>query len=257
MRIESLQNPRVKRILNLQQKAKARKQEGVFVVEGLREVERALLSGFELLEIWSDKNIPKNLPLPATALVVDCSTPVFEKLTYREAAADVLALFATKETSLEKLKLPANPLIIVLETVEKPGNIGAVLRTANALGAHAVFLCNSVVDVYNPNVIRNSLGGFFNIPIISTSTSKAIAFIKANNISIITTHLKASVDYLQVDYKKPVALIFGSEANGLSQEWVENTSQNVIIEMGGVVDSLNISVAVSIVLAEAVRQRKV
>jgi len=256
MHIESLQNARVKRILNLQQKAKLRKQEGVFVVEGRREVERALLSGFIAEEIWSVSEDLSNLRLPESTLKISCNQAVFDKITYRESAADILAIIKIKSQSVEDLELPQNPLIVVLEAMEKPGNIGAVLRTCNALGADAVFLCDSVVDLYNPNVIRNSLGGFFGIPVISTSSEDVISFLKKHNIEIVTTHLEASIDYLKVDFRKPTAIVLGTEATGLTDLWVKNTSQNVIIEMGGVVDSLNISVAAAIVLSEAVRQRK-
>ena len=256
MHIESLQNPRVKRILNLQQKAKLRRQEGVFVVEGRREVERALLSGFVLEEIWLVVGDEPNLRLPERIHRISCTNAVFEKITYRESAADLLAVFKIKNQILEDLSLSENPLIVVLEAIEKPGNIGAVLRTCNALGADAVLLCDSLVDLYNPNVLRNSLGGFFGIRVISTTSEEAISFLKRNKIEIVTTHLEASIDYLDVDFTNPTAVVLGTEATGLTDLWVKNTSQNAIIEMGGVVDSLNISVAAAIVLSEAVRQRK-
>jgi TrmH family RNA methyltransferase len=256
MRIESVHNPRVKRVLNLQQKSKLRRQEGVFVVEGRREVERALVSGFDAEEIWSVLDNLEGLLLSDSVIKISCSQSVFDKITYRESSADILAVFKIKSQQLEDIALPQNPLIVVLEAIEKPGNIGAVLRTCNALGADAVFLCDSLVDLYNPNVIRNSLGGFFGIPIISTTSEKAIAFFKERTIEIVTTHLEASVSYLENDFTKPTAIVLGTEASGLTDVWVKSTSQNVIIEMGGVVDSLNISVAGAIVLSEAIRQRK-
>ncbi len=254
MKIESLQNARVKKILNLQQKSKLRKQEGLFVIEGKREVERAILSGYDAVELWvtAQQQLPN---LNHNAEVVYCSTNVFNKIVYRDGASQICGVFKSKNISLETTVLPKNALVIVLENIEKPGNIGAVLRTCNALGADAVLLADCPSDLYNPNLIRNSLGGFFNLQIVENSSAEIISFLKEKEFQIITTHLKASTNYLNIDYTKPSALVFGSEAKGVSEQWVKSTSKNVIIEMNGVVDSLNISVAAAIILAEAVRQR--
>jgi TrmH family RNA methyltransferase len=143
----------------------------------------------------------------------------------------------------------------VVEDVEKPGNLGAILRTCNGLGADAVLVCNPKTDIYNPNIIRNSLGGFFDIPVVVCKNEEAIAFLREKQIQVFSAYLKASIPYHTADYTLPTALVFGSEANGLTDVWVNNTKQNIIVPMHGVVDSLNVSVAVAIVLAEAMRQR--
>ena len=254
MRIESLQNARVKRLVALQQKRRERNKHRLFVVEGAREVSRALKCNYEIVELWTidEKVIPTGIQDSA---VVTCSPNVFRKISYRNDAAVYVAIFKMKAHPFDSFSLSEAPLIIGLENIEKPGNLGAVLRSANAFGADAVVVCDSGVDIYNPNVIRNSLGGFFDLPIVVCSSEQAISFFEKNNIQIVTTHLAASVNYLQVDYSGPTALIMGAESTGLSNLWLKHTSQNVIINMGGVVDSLNISVAAAVVMSEAARQR--
>jgi TrmH family RNA methyltransferase len=256
LHITSLQNPRVKRLLNLQQKSALRKAEAVFVVEGLREVERAIKSGYVPQELWiEDKSEQPHFSAKYQTAIITCNTSVFSKISYRESAAEVVAVFEIKEQLLEKLKLPENPLLVVVEDVEKPGNLGAILRTCNGLGADAVLVCNPQTDIYNPNVIRNSLGAFFDIPVIVCSNDEAIEFLEKKKIQVFSAYLEASIPYHQADFTQPAALVFGSEANGLTDVWVKNTSQNIIVPMHGVVDSLNVSVAVAILLAEAIRQR--
>ena len=254
--ITSLQNQRVKRLLNLQQKSKLRKETGLFVIEGLREIERALVSGYQAEELWvSDENIPLKKHLWRDTQVVKCSKPVFEKLTYRENNAGLVGVFRSKLHRLDALKPIENPIYVVVEGVEKPGNLGAILRTCNGLGADALFVCDSSVDIYNPNVVRNSLGALFNTPIVQSTTKEAITYFKANNIQIVCAYLPGSITYTQVDYKKPTALVLGAEDIGLTDEWVKNTNAKCVIPMHGVVDSLNVSVATAIFLAEAIRQR--
>ena len=254
--ITSIHNPRVKRLLSLQQKSRTRKELGLFVVEGIREVERALRSGYEAEELWLlNKDALPDEIVSSKAIQLNCNETVFKKVAYREEKAGVLAVFKTKDHSLERFTPPKNPLYVVVEEVEKPGNLGAILRTCNGLGASALFVCDSKADIYNPNVIRNSLGGFFNTPVIEAPSIQVIDFLNQTKVQIAAAYLPASIPYTDVNYKLPTALVFGSEANGLSKDWVENTNINCVIPMKGVVDSLNVSVAVAIILAEAVRQR--
>jgi TrmH family RNA methyltransferase len=256
--VTSSQNQRVKRALALQQKAKVRNTEGLFVVEGLREVERAISCGYQAEEIWFSKDELALSPIVSSANhIIQCSAAVFDKICYRAAHAEVLAVFPKKETQLDDLNLPIEPLLVVIEGVEKPGNLGAIMRTCNGLGADALIVCDTAVDIFNPNVIRNSLGAFFQIPVVACSSAEAINFLKQSKIEIYTAYLGSSTDYAVVNYKKASALVFGSEANGLSDQWVLNTTGNILIPMVGVIDSLNVSVSVAVVLAEAQRQRRI
>jgi TrmH family RNA methyltransferase len=255
--ITSTNNQRVKHVLALQQKANIRAKEGLFVVEGMREVNRAIACGYQAEEIWFVKDELISNPIVSDAKQsIQCSTAVFDKICYRSVYAEVLAVFIKKETQLSELKLTEKPLLVVLEGVEKPGNLGAILRTCNGLGADAILVCDTAVDIFNPNVIRNSLGAFFELPLISCSSNEAINYLKQYDIDIFTAYLDASRDYATVNYKGACAIVFGSEANGLTNDWVLNTTDNILIPMTGIVDSLNVSVSVAVVLAEAQRQRR-
>ncbi|MCT4622775.1 MAG: RNA methyltransferase, partial [Schleiferiaceae bacterium] len=172
-----------------------------------------------------------------------------------DGVKNVIALTEMKSTSLSEVKLPDNPLIVVLETVEKPGNLGAVLRSADGAGVDLVLVCDQQLDIFNANVIRNSLGGFFNVPMVSCTSEHAIEFLNENGIQVLATYLEASVPYYSQDMKKPTALIMGSEAFGISETWIKASDQNIVIPMEGVIDSLNVSNAASIVMFEAKRQR--
>jgi TrmH family RNA methyltransferase len=256
LEITSVQNPRVKRLLALQQKSKMRKDHALFVVEGVREVERALACGYQADEIWavSWDGLPQKM-LASPAQRISCSASVFNKIAYREGHAGVLAVCKTKQHLLKNYDVPNNPLFIVIEHVEKPGNLGAILRTCNGLGVSAIFICDPKVDLYNPNVIRNSLGGFFDTPIFITSTIEAIDFLEKHHIQIAAAYLPASQPYTSVNFKGPSALVFGAEDKGLSDEWVAHANINCRVPMQGIVDSFNVSVAVAIMVGEAVRQR--
>ncbi len=256
LEITSTQNPRVKHVLALQQKSRQRNKEGLFVVEGLREVERAVQAGYQPQELWYSIESEAVLNLAQKAdQPIKCSSAVFNKICYRAANADVLATFKIQHIHLSDISLGNNPLLVVLEGVEKPGNLGAILRTCTGLGADAVVVCDTAVDIHNPNVIRNSLGAFFDLPIIEASSADAIAYFKEKGLEICTAHLGASKSYTEVDFTKPCALVFGAEDKGLTDQWVINTNQHIIIPMSGIVDSLNVSVSVAVMLAEAVRQR--
>jgi TrmH family RNA methyltransferase len=256
MHITSLQNKRVKRLVQIIQKARIRKAERVYIVEGIREVSRALSCGLKPLEIWVrlGAEVDQQI-LQQCDEVVTCDQDVFEKISYRGSASEILALFRQKEFHLNDLSLPSNPVIVVAESVEKPGNLGAILRTSNALGANAVVVCDPAVDLFNPNVIRNSLGAFFDLPMAVATPSACIDFFKSRDIKMFVTHLEASVNYTVPEYTGGVAIVFGSEATGISDEWLRHSESNIIIPMQGVVDSLNVSVAAAIILAEIQRQR--
>jgi TrmH family RNA methyltransferase len=160
-----------------------------------------------------------------------------------------------KRHALENLALSKNPLLLILEAVEKPGNLGAVLRTADAAGIDAVIICDQLVDFYNPNVIRSSVGCVFTNQIASAPSEHAIEWLKKNKINVYCTYLKASKPYYEIDYTHPAAIVMGTESQGLSNKWIENAEANIIIPMRGKIDSMNVSTAAAVVIFEAARQR--
>lgn len=257
--ITSIQNPFIKSLVQLQEKAKARKQTGTFLIEGKREIELALKGNYEietilfLPELISEKQV--NSLTIKQLNIVEISKEVYQKLAYRDTTEGILAIAKTKSLSLSDLKLPENPLILVLESIEKPGNIGAMLRTADAANIDAVILANPKSDLYNPNIVRSSVGCLFTNQIASGTTEDVIAFLKEKNINFYSATLQNSNEYHKVDYSTPTALVVGTEATGLTQLWRDESTQNIIIPMQGEIDSMNVSVAAAILLFEAKRQR--
>lgn len=258
--ITSIQNQLVKDILQLQEKPRVRKKSKQFVVEGQREIRLALLNGYELTALLFydgiiDENEIKNLNVQPEK-IIKIGREVFEKLARRDSTEGVLAIFKIKEHSLSIVTFKRdNPLVLVAEAPEKPGNIGALLRTADAAGLDAVMIANPKTDLYNPNIIRSSVGCVFTNQIATGSTKEIISFLKENNIAIYSAALTASKSYETVDYSDASAIVVGTEATGLSNEWLENSTQNIIIPMQGKIDSMNVSVSAGILIFEAKRQR--
>lgn len=190
----------------------------------------------------------------------DCfevTSKVYAKLARRDSTEGIAALFVSKNRTLEELKLGENPFVIVLESVEKPGNLGAVLRTADAAGAAAVLVCDPLTDLYNPNVIRASLGGIFTVPTVACTSEEAAEWLHANGFQILTAQLQDSRPYYDIDMVRPTAIAFGTEADGLTEFWRSISDGKVIIPMAGKLDSLNVSVSVAILAYEAVRQKNI
>ncbi len=256
--ITSIQNPFIKSLVLLQEKAKARKQTGTFLIEGQREISLAIKGGFEietllfLPELISETETTK---LSKEADLIEISKEIYQKLAYRDTTEGVLAVAKTKSMQLSDLKLSENPLIIVAEAPEKPGNIGALLRTADAANLDAVIIANPKSDLYNPNIVRSSVGCVFTNQIATGTTSEIIAFLKERKINIYCATLQNSTSYHTQNYTTPTALVVGTEATGLTKEWREAATQNIIIPMQGEIDSMNVSVAAAILIFEAKRQR--
>jgi RNA methyltransferase, TrmH family len=257
--ITSSQNPYIKSLVQLQEKAKARKQSGTFLIEGMREIELAIKGKYEietilfLTELVSEKQITK---LSNNQIdLVEISKEVYQKLAYRDTTEGILAVAKTKSLQLSDLKLPENPLIVVMEAIEKPGNIGAMLRTCDAANVDAVIITNPKTDLYNPNIVRSSVGCLFTNQIATATTEVTIDFLLKNNINFYSATLQNSTSYHTQNYTKPTALVVGTEAIGLSQLWREKATQNIIIPMQGEIDSMNVSVAAAILIFEAKRQR--
>ena len=241
--ITSVQNARIKHVVALQQKSSLRREEGLFVVEGLREIEHCRACGYEIVEEYvRDVNV----------------TPqVYEKMAYRGSTEGMIAVAKCKDHSLSALTLsPSHPLIIVLESVEKPGNLGAVLRSAEASGVDAVIVCDPLTDMYNPNLIRASIGGVFSVPTAVCTSQECIAFLKERGIKILTAQLQDSYEYYDYDMTSATAIVMGTESTGLTDQWRQAADAHIRIPMLGRLDSLNVSVSAAILMYEALRQRR-
>jgi TrmH family RNA methyltransferase len=244
----------------LQEKAKVRKQTGTFLIEGKREIELALKGGYELEtilflpEIISEREI-KNLVKSGEIELIEISKEVYQKLAYRDTTEGILAIAKTKSLALSDLKLSKNPLILVGESLEKPGNVGAILRTADAANIDAVIIAHPKSDLYNPNIVRSSVGCLFTNSIATGTTSEIIAFLQEKKINIYSATLQNATSYHIQDYTLPTALVVGTEATGLTEAWRNASMQNIMIPMQGEIDSMNVSVAAAILIFEAKRQR--
>ena len=263
MVITSTQNPRIKNLLLLQEKSKARREQGLFVVEGRRELEHCLEAGYTVRtvfvcpEIAGAASAPDGTVIPGlTGDLIEIPETVYRKVAYRESTEGIIAEVECKSLTLEDLSLPDNPLIMVLESVEKPGNLGAVLRSADAAGADAVLICDPLTDLYNPNLIRASIGAVFTVPTVACSSADAIAFLQERGIQILTAQLQDSSLYYDVNMRRGTALVMGTESTGLTSAWRKAASAHIRIPMLGRLDSLNVSVSAAILLFEAVRQRQ-
>lgn len=257
--ITSTQNPFIKQLVQLQEKSRERKKTGTFLIEGQREIMLAKKGGYEietvlfLPELLTEQEV-KNLAGRQTELI-EINREVYQKLAYRDTTEGIIAIAKSKELTLDNLKLSDNPLVLVAEAPEKPGNIGALLRTADAAKLDAVIIADPKGDFYNPNIVRSSVGCLFTNNIATGSTDEVIAFLKAKNINIYCATLQNSTHYYTQDYTTPSALVVGTEATGLSEAWRNDATQNIIIPMEGEIDSMNVSVAAAILLFEAKRQR--
>ncbi|GAA4069976.1 RNA methyltransferase [Flavobacterium cheonanense] len=257
--ITSIQNPLIKSLVLLQEKAKARKQSGTFLIEGKREIELAIKGNYQLEtilflpELITENEI--NKLVKSKVELIEITKEVYQKLAYRDTTEGILAVAKTKTLSLNDLKLPENALILVMESIEKPGNIGAMLRTCDAANIDAVIIANPKTDLYNPNIVRSSVGCLFTNQIATDTTENVIQFLKDKKIAIFGATLQNSNFYHTQDYTTASALVVGTEATGLTQAWRDNATQNIIIPMQGEIDSMNVSVASAILLFEAKRQR--
>lgn len=261
MMITSKSNPKIKNIVRLQKASERRTQQRT-LIEGFREIERALISGWkpETLFVCHDLADQKMQTLggllPSECQIEAVSRDVFEHIAYREGSDGILAVCKPILKPIEDLTVGENPLVIVLESIEKPGNMGAILRTADAAAIDAVIVCEPGTDLYNPNTIRASLGCIFSVPIVACSSQQAYNWLQNKKCSIYATSLEAAEDYLLADFRGPSAIVMGTEATGLSPFWTTKSTSNIRIDMLGIADSLNVSVATAIVIFEARRQRK-
>lgn len=270
MRIENItsaQNPKIKALLELQEKSKTRRKEGLFVVEGRRELLHCIEAGFEphTLFICRDIITEKELDRILGAIeenftgmicpIMEIPQHLYDKIAYRGGTEGIIAELKCKDMRLGNLELKENPLVVVLESVEKPGNLGAVLRSADASGVDAVIVCDPLTDLYNPNLIRSSIGAIFTVPVATASSAETIEWLKINGIKIYTAQLQDSEWYYDTDMKGGTAIVMGTEATGLTDIWRNAADAHIKIPMLGQLDSLNVSVSAAILMFEAVRQR--
>lgn len=257
-KITSTANYRIKEILNLF-RPKERHLKNLIVIEGFREINMAYNAGFKFKEIFYATEF--NIHPQAISIInkiskkTEVSLKVFEKIAYREGSDGLIAIAEPKYLTLDNIKLSANPLILILESVEKPGNLGALLRTADAANLDALLICDPQTDLFNPNVIRSSLGCIFTNQVAVCTTTDAIKFLKQMNIKSFAATLTASEYYHNTDFNMPTAIIMGSESNGLSDQWLKEAGLQIKIPMMGMADSLNVSVSAAIIIYEALRQR--
>lgn len=261
-KIISVQNQKVKNVLLLQAKSRERRKQNCFVIEGYREISRALQSGFIVKEMYCcpELDLANRMNELSSSypeiLVYIVSATVFEKLAYREGSDGLIAIAEAVNRTIEEIKFRENPLIIVLESVEKPGNLGAVMRTADAAGADAVIICDPMTDLYNPNTIRSSVGCIFTRQVAVATTDEVIAWLKKYGIVSFAAALTENAEsYHLKDFTGPTALIMGTEATGLSSTWLNASTSQIIIPMKGIADSLNVSVSTAILVFEVLRQR--
>jgi len=313
-RITSASNPKIKNLLLLQEKSRARKEQGLFVVEGRRELSHCIGAGFRVRTLFicpeiaggtsfgyvpsggmaalgrdtpkirgfsgaplpnpsrgpsllgkdspargvpDDGTYPKDvLSVTEDTTVIEITEALYRKVAYRESTEGIIAEVEAKENHLEQLELPENPLVVVLEGVEKPGNLGAVLRSADAAKADAVIVADPLTDLWNPNLIRASIGAVFTVPTFAVSTVEAIGWLQSHGFSILTAQLQDSLPYYDTPMTGPTAIVMGTESTGLTDPWRRAATAHIRIPMLGRLDSLNVSVSAAILLFEAIRQRR-
>lgn len=263
-KISSLQNPRVKQLVKLRDR-RPRDEAGVFLVEGFREIRRALEKKVSLSELYfsPDWFLGENEPAllaqaeAAGATLFELTKEAFAKVAYRERPDGLLAVAPQWKKSLADLALPAAPFLLVVEAIEKPGNLGTILRSADAAGCDAVIVCDPVTDIFNPNVVRASTGVLFSVPLVVEESSRVVGWLREKRVRTVATTPAAETLYTAADLRGPLAIIMGSEQYGLSEFWLKNAELPVRIPMAGQADSLNVAMATIITLFEAVRQRGV
>ena len=261
--IDSLKNPQIKELVLIKEKSRWRKKNRLFVAEGRKEVEMSLKGGYRLLKIFFCNSI---LPIEELAdlfstygakpELIEVSQEVYARIAYRSKTEGIVALGESKSHELDELEIKSeNPLILVAESPEKPGNIGAILRTADAAAVDAVIIADPKTDLYNPNIIRSSLGCIFTVPVGQGNNEEVMGFLQKEGIRSFSAELNAKSTYSDVDFTGPAAIVVGAESTGLTDYWIREADQNILIPMKGEIDSMNVSVSAAILIFEAVRQR--
>lgn len=262
--ITSTQNPKVKQILDLRDR-KTRDTTGQFLIEGYRELLRAVDAGWTISTLFVCPELflgtnEEALIKKSGAQVIQCASNVFHKISYRDRPDGLLAIAPQRNKSLQDLELilknKENPFLVVAEAIEKPGNLGTILRSSDAVGVDALILCDRCTDLFNPNVVRASVGTLFTVPVIQAGSQEAVDWLKNRGVSVLAATPSAESEFTEVEMNVPLAIAVGTEQLGLSKIWMEQANLQVKIPMRGVADSLNVAMATTLMLYEALRQRR-
>lgn len=261
--ITSLQNPRVKAIVKLREGRKRDRQERI-LIDGRREITRAIRAGVKFVEVFycparvNDQD-HKDILQPATAQgaeLIEVNEAVLEKASYGDRIEGIVVTAVRPRLTLDDIRLRRNPLIGIVEGLEKPGNLGAVLRSADGAGVEAIIAADPLTDIYSPNAIRASLGTIFTLPVVESPAINAISWLRSRGIGVVAASSKQGTPYADVDFTEPVAIVLGNEADGLTSVWGQPDALYATIPMQGHADSLNVSITAAVFFYEALRQRQ-
>lgn len=262
LHLSSLQNPRIKQLLNLRER-RVRDESQLFLIEGYRELLRATDAGWKMetlfvcpaLFLGSNEEALIKRVTASGAKLIQCTEAVFHKISYRDRPDGLLAIAPQKHRTLQEFETKQHPLFIVAEAIEKPGNLGTILRSADAVGVDGVIVCDRCTDIFNPNVVRASVGTLFTVPVVEAEGKETLEWLKRHGITILAATPAAKAEFTQVDMRVPLAIAVGTEQLGLSKLWMEEAALQVRIPMRGVADSLNVAMATTLLMYEALRQR--
>lgn len=262
--ITSTQNPKLKAAIRLADR-RERDETGLFLIEGYRELSRAVQGGVKIktlfvcpaLFLGSNEGALIDRCKALGTQVIHCAKDPFGKLSYRDRPDGLVAVAHQMRYALTDLKShpTQSPFFVVAESIEKPGNLGTILRSCDAAGVHAALICDRCTDLYNPNVVRASVGTLFTVPAIEVQTAALLAWLRQQKIQIVAATPSATQEFTQADFTGPIAIAVGTEQLGLSQQWMDSADIQVRIPMHGVADSLNVATATTLLLYEVVRQR--
>lgn len=265
--ISSPHNPKVKQVLHLRDR-RERDRTGLFLIEGYRELLRAVDAGFPVLELFTCSNLflGSNEPTLIKRVekkggkIIPCTEKIFQKISYRDRPDGLLAIAPQKKTTLLDLETvflkKKPPLFVVAESIEKPGNLGTILRSSDAVGVDGLIVCDRCTDLFNPNVVRASVGTLFTVPSIEAEGEEALRWLKQHRILVLAATPAGEKEFTKVDLTQPIAIAVGTEQLGLSERWMQQADIQVRIPMRGVADSLNVAMATTLLLYEALRQRE-
>jgi len=255
MHITSTQNPQIKHIIKLRDNKKQRQRDQLMLVEGREEINLAFASGHQPQTLFTAPELASRQIENIHTEIITVNRTVFEKISYRENPDGWMGIFPIPKFSVNDLKFDDSPLLIVAESIEKPGNLGAILRTADAAGVDALLLCDPRVDLYNPNVVRASRGALFAVPSVEVSNESALTLLRKQRIKIVAATTQAEAEYTRQDLRGPLAVVVGTEDKGLTNFWLKQSDVRIKIPMAGKVNSLNVSIATALIIYEAIRQR--